>query len=1271
MNWAELLQQEPWPGLMKALVHSLWQGALIAVLLHLILRFLPTRKTNLRYVLCLAAMGVLFFVTSATWRITTVRPPAVRMDAPAVESAEPVAEPVVTFESVDDIPMTEAEPEAEQARQTPWMAWGAAAWLVGVLLMSGRIGISVLGAWRLRRSCKRLEDGPVQALAEEARGIVGISRRVALVVSERIKSPVVIGAFWPTLLLPVAMITNLSPDQLRVILAHELAHVRRYDYVINLLQMIVDALFFFNPALWWISSQVRNEREACCDAMALAAGGSRADYAAALLAVGHKGTVPSVATGFGSGSRHAIIDRFHRILKPAAIQKLRLPWYSLVMGFLLSVVLLAGLACSAQKAADITAKAFGPERVESNCIVSGQKGNLWYFYTPKAGEFQFAIFYAEGRVILRHRFEEIGDDFFLEWDEIRHPVIHDRKKKTLTIDGKKHDLGAGRVFHLRMIKGQQVIEQKAVDIKMEEVRSEDASALLYWIQKACVEQPPVPTGEFAKKTQKILEEAGITEESLGPAAAKDARITFSVTAEKGQPAPPKARVSFQIRSSGMPNNTQDGVVKDGVFSKKVAPGVAYCTIHAPGYAPILIDPFHVNSGKHVKVAVRLHRGFEGVLKLVDARGVPVRGAQLRGSFVHKKSQNNLNYSAEIEGQSDKDGLVRIPHSIEKPLMAYFTAPGYQYDRIDTMLVPGATVRAIVKVARPTTGVVVAPATGKPIPGAEVTVVHGDEMGRVSSRLRFRAVSDRNGRFSLNDLRDDKSYVLAAFAEGFGPALIQSARGGQQGLKAELGPILHVKGRILGNLSSLRKTTRRGIWRPSVYFSQTLKLNRSNAGGVNSGSTDVTIRDGVGHFEIKRYKSYASGWPGKLYPGTLDIWVGKRCYKLKLEKSIDDFVIDLSKPQWPTRLFVLKLKVPKGAPKPEGIMNIRAEQLDGSSRWVDGLIKNGEVRLDIPVPCRVAWWPKKMLGYWLSRESGPGREVASGEKPFVVEAPLLQAGMVHGEFLDTDGRPPQDGLGVSLLVVTPPPGVDPYKISDYGGMNYSRDRGRFASLPIPLGGTYRLVGGRLRGGARLAVSPTFTLTKDAPIKKLRLQISDKAVSQRIKVLMPDGITPAVGVDVSWSCFNAAQRKIKTNQAGEVVLNRLNLEGEYEISVGGHGTDVDFIYKSQLLTLNGELTVIRTKMGKRITGIVLDDATGNPVKGVWVGVTAMPSGKRGLGSRKPTNEKGEFLIRGLPDGKYHLTGTTYDRIPHKKTAIGECVAVAGQAERVIIRLTPVKE
>jgi GWxTD domain-containing protein len=122
----------------------------------------------------------------------------------------------------------------------------------------------------------------VQETLHMLRVRLGIERAVKLLNSARVSSPIVIGWMRPAILLPLGCMSGLSQSQIEAILAHELAHIRRHDFLVNLMQSIVEALFFYHPAVWWVSSQLRREREHCCDDLAVEVTGDRLAYANAL-----------------------------------------------------------------------------------------------------------------------------------------------------------------------------------------------------------------------------------------------------------------------------------------------------------------------------------------------------------------------------------------------------------------------------------------------------------------------------------------------------------------------------------------------------------------------------------------------------------------------------------------------------------------------------------------------------------------------------------------------------------------------------------------------------------------------------------------------------------------------------------------------------------------------------------------------------------------------------------------------------------------------------
>jgi len=254
------------------LVHFLWQGALIAAVASGMLRLLYKRDAQLRYVIAVIALFSMVVVPAATFvfygqagsllrdamlRIATALDPAVLSRATAA-----------------------ARPSFHNAEWTTWIVY---LWFVGVALSSLRI---IVG-WRLTRRLLRTASQAVpESVLQTFAGIkarMAFTRPVKLLLSEQMDGPAAIGWLKPVVLLPFSAITGLDSAQLQAVLAHELAHIRRHDFFVNVLQQCVESLLFYHPAVWWLSRRIRTEREHVCDDLAVAACGDPAVYAKALI----------------------------------------------------------------------------------------------------------------------------------------------------------------------------------------------------------------------------------------------------------------------------------------------------------------------------------------------------------------------------------------------------------------------------------------------------------------------------------------------------------------------------------------------------------------------------------------------------------------------------------------------------------------------------------------------------------------------------------------------------------------------------------------------------------------------------------------------------------------------------------------------------------------------------------------------------------------------------------------------------------------------------
>lgn len=285
-----------------ALVHFLWQGALVGIAAAGALALLKNGSASFRYSVALGALLVLLLcpVGTALWMSGTAEEPLTREANPAVVS---VAAPA----QVPDAPVLSSNARDLLPAALPWFF---ALWLAGVALLS----VYHLGGWAQARRWTRRATRPVpeewQAKLRMLARRLGVGREVELLESVAAQVPAVIGWLRPVILVPASALAGLSPQQLEAVLAHELAHVRRHDYLVNLLQTVIETLFFYHPVVWWVSAQARRERENCCDDLAVAVCGDRLVYARALADLeGLRGPSPRLAMAADGGSLVARIRR--------------------------------------------------------------------------------------------------------------------------------------------------------------------------------------------------------------------------------------------------------------------------------------------------------------------------------------------------------------------------------------------------------------------------------------------------------------------------------------------------------------------------------------------------------------------------------------------------------------------------------------------------------------------------------------------------------------------------------------------------------------------------------------------------------------------------------------------------------------------------------------------------------------------------------------------------------------------------------------------------
>ena len=268
-----------------ALLHLLWQGVLVAAILAATLALLRRQSANARY---LASCGALLVLIALSF-VTAYRaydPIRTTASSPTVSSneIEPSTISTVAFSAATDVvvPADADTVTLVASFVNSHLSQIVLAWLIGVTLLASRLVVGWLSANRLATKNARAAEPQWERAMARIADALNLHRTIRLLESAAVEVPTVIGWLRPVVLLPVASLSGLSTDQIEMVLAHELAHIRRHDFIVNLLQSTVETLFFYQPAVWWISRRVRVEREHCCDDLAVAVFGDPIRYARAL-----------------------------------------------------------------------------------------------------------------------------------------------------------------------------------------------------------------------------------------------------------------------------------------------------------------------------------------------------------------------------------------------------------------------------------------------------------------------------------------------------------------------------------------------------------------------------------------------------------------------------------------------------------------------------------------------------------------------------------------------------------------------------------------------------------------------------------------------------------------------------------------------------------------------------------------------------------------------------------------------------------------------------
>ena len=335
------------------LLHFLWQGAAIGLVAACLSRVLQRTSSQVRYLIHLTALTAMCGSLLVTLCVVKVSEPAVLVsNLPSknleiltgdigLESSKPIPVQVIdanpaslapnsSFEATDrSAPSQSSTSQFTEIRTSSETSttkykvylsglapYVTSLYLVGVALLLTRLLRSAWHTRRLGRTASEVTDADLVHRMKAQAERLGLRALPVVRWCQQVPVPIVIGVFRPMVLLPAYAATGLTIDQLQAVIAHELAHIRRYDLLVNVLQRVVESLLFFHPAVWWVSRQMANEREQACDELVLAVGTGRAQYADALVKMAELSVQygqPPVAALASSGSSTTAFKR--RILK--------------------------------------------------------------------------------------------------------------------------------------------------------------------------------------------------------------------------------------------------------------------------------------------------------------------------------------------------------------------------------------------------------------------------------------------------------------------------------------------------------------------------------------------------------------------------------------------------------------------------------------------------------------------------------------------------------------------------------------------------------------------------------------------------------------------------------------------------------------------------------------------------------------------------------------------------------------------------------------------
>lgn len=297
-------------ALCNTLVHSLWQGLILAAITGLIIVLTRWQSPARRYNLLIAALALFAVGVGLTFAMQFE--PANALPGMATIVGDSTAQAGSIQINIAMPTKNVAETLFDYLNQHHNII--VMIWFMIICAKSIQLVVGLMGVRRLKHTKVHQVTQDWQERMQHLANSLAISQPVVLLESALAKVPMVIGALKPVILIPIGLLTALSTQEVEAILVHELAHIKRRDYLVNLLQSLMEIVFFFNPAVLWTSQLIKAERENCCDDLAMAQSGSKVNYIRALVSCQeYQAAVPAYAVAF-AGDKNTLMNRVKRMV---------------------------------------------------------------------------------------------------------------------------------------------------------------------------------------------------------------------------------------------------------------------------------------------------------------------------------------------------------------------------------------------------------------------------------------------------------------------------------------------------------------------------------------------------------------------------------------------------------------------------------------------------------------------------------------------------------------------------------------------------------------------------------------------------------------------------------------------------------------------------------------------------------------------------------------------------------------------------------------------